>query len=267
LAFDDPPIGRCANKQGCQPVGNCCGALGANCEQACCDGQKDVCRADTNGVSRCFGGGGTCPNGYDGMDPACCIAEGQPCQFRDQCCNFNPCIKDDDAGGFVCRAPQCIAAGLACTPGGVGAAACCNGLSCEPDGQGGTICRQPFETPDGGFPDGGDVTPCLPDQVACTTGSQCCSGFCVAGKCVPPTTCVAIGGTCTGTSECCSGLTCNIPAGQANGTCESSGTCSSAGQSCSTTQLCCARMRCVTVTTRLPCAATDPVCFCEEIPA
>ncbi|MGC4115392.1 MAG: hypothetical protein QM765_12470 [Myxococcales bacterium] len=191
-------VGRCSNKTGCQPVGDCCG-LGASCEQACCDGKKAVCKIDAQGLSRCFGGGSVCPNGYDGLDPDCCIEAGQSCVFRDQCCNLLPCVPVN--GQYICQQPQCIAAGEACVPGATGDQACCNELPCLSDGAGGYVCRfGPPPGPDAGAPlpgldastpvalDGGLV--CLPMGATCTSSADCCSGTCTSGEiestCTPP---------------------------------------------------------------------------------
>ncbi len=253
-------VGRCSNKQGCQPVGNCCG-LGANCEQACCDGKKAVCKIDTQGLSRCFGGGGVCPDGYDGLDPNCCIEPGGACVFRDQCCNLLPCIPVD--GTYVCAQPQCLAAGEACVPGGTGAEACCNDLPCLPDGAGGYLCRH-GTLPDAGTPGPSDAGPeCLPVGAACTAGEECCTGTCTAGElggtCTPPVTgyddaghpifepydggtapdaaapgpdagptCRPNGDACTDSADCCSG-TCS---GGVCATCKADGTACTANAEC-----------------------------------
>ncbi|HEY3451204.1 MAG TPA: hypothetical protein VGK67_32905 [Myxococcales bacterium] len=270
-AFASDLVGRCSNKQACQPVGNCCG-LGANCEQACCDGKKAVCKIDAQGLSRCFGGGSVCPNGYDGLDPACCIAPGDSCVFRDQCCNLLPCVPIN--GTYVCQQPQCIAAGEACVPGGTLAEACCNELPCLSDGAGGFVCRYgPPPGPDAGTPlpgpdastpvtyDGGPG--CLAIGATCTSNAQCCSNTCTAGElgstCTPPIqgyddagqpvfypwdggvvprpdagpVCKADGLGCSAAAECCSG---GCKAGEITGTC---GTCKSDGNTCATGADCC----------------------------
>jgi hypothetical protein len=299
LFSTDPPVGRCTNGTSCQPVGNCCGLFGSSCSQDCCDGKKAVCRLDTGGLSRCFGGGSTqCPNGYDGLDPDCCIPEGVECQFRDQCCDMAPCVQVN--GHYVCQSPQCVASGQPCVRGSTGAGACCNGLECLSSGEvGGYLCRTPPTYPgdaDAGVgPDGGaaDAGPaclangsgcaangdccsgaclsgtcgtCKADGAQCTSGSECCTGLCSAGQCVAPLTCVNEGGTCSGTSECCPGATCVIAAGQANGTCQLGATCSASGQICSTTQACCQGLRCASTAAGAPsCTATDPQCTCRVV--
>jgi hypothetical protein len=293
LAFTDPPVGRCANGVACQPVGNCCGLFGSNCPQDCCDGKKAVCRLDISGLSRCFGGGAVCPNGYDGLDPECCIADGEECEFRDQCCDLAPCVQVD--GRYVCQSPQCAAAGSPCVPGATGAGACCNGLSCLSSGElGGLVCRT-STTPGAGGADAGVVLDagqaclengascssadaccsgaciagacgsCRTDGLACASGAECCSGSCAAGTCVAPQTCVNQGGICSGTAECCPGFSCSIPAGQANGSCQPGATCSASGQICSSAQSCCSGLRCTNLSTGTTCAEGDARCACRVV--
>lgn len=296
LATANPPMGRCSNKQACQPVGNCCGSQGANCEQACCDGQKDVCRLDSAGLSRCFGGGAVCPKGWNGLDPNCCIEAGDECQFRDQCCNLNPCTQVD--GKYVCQAQDCVAAGSSCTPGATGPEACCNGLACQANGElGGFSCRLLSAAPDAGpggdvdgGPDGG-AGACLTNGASCSSAggccsgacvggtcgacrasgqdcggpSECCSGVCASGKCATPATCVNAGGVCSGISECCPGTTCEVPLGQANGACVAGSACSGAGQGCSESQACCTGLRC-TDFIGADCAPDAIECSCRSGP-
>ncbi|MGC4115393.1 MAG: hypothetical protein QM765_12475 [Myxococcales bacterium] len=251
-------VGRCANPQACQPIGNCCGKFGSNCRQACCDGQKEVCKLDSQGLSRCFGGcpndvcPADCPDGYDGNDPKCCIAAGQECQFRDQCCDLTPCLPDD-TGKTVCKAQTCVAAGASCTPG---TDTCCNGLSCEPSGEIGYSCRLPGAPVDAGVPvprddagqplpsDGGSATSgdagptCKGNGATCSAGGECCSNTCVLGE-ISGTcqSCKSDTQSCTAGSECCSGL-CQA------GTCVPPTTCVSQGGVCSGTAECCAGTVC-----------------------
>ncbi len=249
----DPPVGRCTNGTACQPVGNCCGAFGSNCSQNCCDGKKEVCRLDLGGLSRCFGGGTVCPNGYDGLDPDCCIAEGDRCQFRDQCCNLAPCVQVD--GQFICQSPECLAAGQRCTPGATGEGECCNGLDCLASGElGGAVCRvRPSgadagvgsdggsATGDGGAgdPDGGSGQDggvvCSANGVSCASGSECCSGVCLSGVCG---TCKVDGLDCTAAADCCSGV-CSA------GRCIPPQTCVNEDGTCSGTAECCVGLSCV----------------------
>ena len=48
--------------------------------------------------------GTPCPDGYDGSNPLCCIAQGAVCQFRDQCCGGTPCVPDAE-GVLRCAKP------------------------------------------------------------------------------------------------------------------------------------------------------------------
>jgi hypothetical protein len=284
-------VGRCANPQACQPVGNCCGAFGDNCRQSCCDGQKAVCKQDGQGLARCFGGCPNdvcpkdCPDGFDGLDPKCCVAEGQECQFRDQCCGLSPCLKEGEK--YVCRAPRCVAAGKVCVPGAQGEGGCCNGLACLADGEIDFVCRTGGTSTgsdagvgpatDGGAlgydagprPDGGPscapnlaacaasgaccselclagkCATCRTDGTACAAAAECCSGVCTGGKCVPPATCVSAGGACSGTAECCAGTFCDLSAGAASGTCRTGSTCASGGQGCAASSDCCLGLICL----------------------
>ncbi|MBL8952450.1 MAG: hypothetical protein JNK82_16840, partial [Myxococcaceae bacterium] len=111
--------GRCDNGQSCNPVGNICGAPvlpdggKINASQNCCDGMKEVCKPDSSGIPRCFGGGSTaCPTGYTGEAP-CCIAAGDTCQFKDQCCDGLPCVPGD-GGVLRCQGQTCKPAGATC---------------------------------------------------------------------------------------------------------------------------------------------------------
>jgi hypothetical protein len=49
------------------------------------------------------------------------------------------------------------------------------------------------------------LEPCLSDRGTCTTGIDCCSGFCRDGLCRPPIVdeCAKIDEKCTKTSDCC----------------------------------------------------------------
>ena len=48
------------------------------------------------------------------------------------------------------------------------------------------------------------LTPCKPDGTTCTSGLDCCGGFCVGGKCKPSTPeCSKIDERCTTAADCC----------------------------------------------------------------
>lgn len=216
-------FGRCSNKQSCQPVGNCCGAFGDSCPQNCCEGQKEVCKKDEAGLSRCFGGydKASCPSGWTGEDP-CCIAEGASCQFSDQCCDDTPCVAEGTV--YVCRAPQCVSVGTLCNPLETDPnKRCCDGLACLPNGEIDYVCRageQPQPGRDAGVVDPGydagelgyDAGPpieadagwtCERNGQACSDASSCCSGLCIGGVC---SGCRVLGGDCAAALECCSGV-------------------------------------------------------------
>jgi hypothetical protein len=249
-------VGRCDNGGSCNPPGNICGAsTDVNASQNCCDGKKDVCKADTAGIWRCFGGcpdnvcPAGCPTGYTGEAP-CCIPTGTTpdtiCQFKEQCCDGSLCLPD--AGGVLhCTAASCVPPGASCDPS-AGAAACCSGATCTPQEGGPSVC----------IPSG---TLCLPNGGACTGAADCCSGFCIGGACTPEQTCQPPSGSCTATSDCCSGLACVVPPGQVTGTCEPAG-CVGAGQQCvAGDNPCCAGLYCNQVGSGLPCDDTTP-CAC-----
>jgi hypothetical protein len=270
---------RCDNGTSCNPVGNTCGARvlpdgGAIPEsQNCCDGKKVVCKEDSSGIPRCFGGcpsgncTGPCPNGYDGT-PGCCIQKDDVCQFKDQCCDGAPCVPGSD-GKLHCTTAQCIPLGSACTPGGDGGTACCAG-DCLPSGGelGGTVCRIPSSQGGGdagtgtdagsGAPDAGA---CIPNGNACTSATMCCSGQCVNGVCGVPSACQPQGAVCTASADCCSGLNCVFPAGSTTGTCEPS-TCAGSGQSCSSSSPCCNGLSCKKADGT---ACDDTSCTCKVV--
>src|SRR5438067_8302124 len=103
---------RCDMGSGCESVGNICGANvlrdggKVNAQQDCCDGHQAVCKLDSSGIPRCYGGGTTaCPIGYTGA-AGCCIAAGQTCQLKDQCCGGLPCVPGP-GGGLICQGQSC----------------------------------------------------------------------------------------------------------------------------------------------------------------
>ena len=277
-------VGRCDNGQACNPVGNICGAPvladggKINASQDCCDGKKAVCKPDLSGIPRCFGGGsGSCPTGYTGA-PGCCIAEGDVCQFRDQCCSGLPCLPAD--GGLLrCTKPACNPLGGTCTT----SANCCvgdcvNGV-CRglvegggPGGDGGFTVGDGgvLYGPDGGLvrgPDGGVIvvgdggTLCVANNGSCSSSSQCCSMVCTGGACKAAAVCQPTGGTCSALADCCVGNTCAIPSGAANGTCQPSA-CPGIGQTCSQATPCCTGASCIDTATGASCGAMGS-CVCQ----
>ncbi len=193
----------CSNGQSCNPPGNICGGSGAtNASQNCCAGKKAVCKQDSNDIWRCFGGGSTaCPAGYDANDPACCIPAGTAtspggvCQFRDQCCNFAPCVPDAQ-GVLRCTTASCTPVDGACA--GADDGSCCPGTVCTFDGATGFTCKVPSS--------------CGANGRGCVVASECCSNNCAGDVCAPP--CAATNAACTTSGDCCAGLGCVDPAGR-----------------------------------------------------
>jgi hypothetical protein len=250
---------RCDNGKSCSPTGNICGANvlldggKINAEQNCCDGNQAVCKLDSSGIPRCFGGGNIsgCPNGYTGATN-CCIAAGDLCQFKDQCCNGLPCVPGSD-GKLHCTAQTCKAVGTSCTQGSTNE--CCTGTQCLAAGElGGYVCQVPASGgPGSGTPDGGA---CLANDATCSTASQCCSQICTGNKCVPPAACQPQGAVCTASGDCCTGLGCAVTG--SGGTCQPSA-CASGGQACSSANPCCSGLACLDDALN---NCTNPPCTC-----
>jgi hypothetical protein len=272
----------------CQDIGLTCGAPvlpdggKINAPQDCCDGHQTVCKVDTSGIPRCFGGCPTgnctpqCPTGYTGQ-AGCCIGAGDVCEFKDQCCNGLPCLPDTSDGGYAlrCTAPTCLPLGTLCGASADGGA-CCEGV-CQPAIEGPSVCQIPVPPPDGGTADGGTDGGavdggaadggadgggiCQANGTTCTAGTQCCSTLCIGGTCQPPQTCQPQGGACTATADCCTGFTCSITPGSSSGTCQPGSTCPSAGQQCSPTTPCCPGLTCTNQGTFILCTGTA-ACAC-----
>lgn len=250
----DGGLGPCAKLPGT----NTC--YTTNQETNCCDslkvgGNEYFCRVDVGGVPRCVGGlSGACPTGYTG-DPPCCIAEGNYCDFKDQCCNGLPCTVGAD-GGRQCVGSSCLAIGNTCDPANN---RCCSGTSCLPTSEIGFACQVPM--------DGGS---CSGDDAGCTTGATCCTGFCTNNKCGPRPPCQPQGSTCTTSADCCSlpPLTCVLNPGSTSGTCQpppDGGTsCLQPGQTCTSTTGCCNGLFCADQAANL-CTTTFNGCSCQVI--
>jgi hypothetical protein len=265
--------GRCDNGQACNGVGNICGTphlldgglayypdggqIRINAPQDCCDGHQAVCRVDSSGVPRCFGGGSSsCPAGYTGQLP-CCIGPNLNCQFSDQCCNGARCLPGD--GGFYCTTLTCLGVGTLCTPGP--SANCCNGTSCLSTGEFGTYaCQVPPPSSDGGGGSADAGGTCSANGRSCDAGTGCCSQLCSAGACQTPGVCQPLNGACTSSADCCSGLGCSVPGGSTVGTCQPA-SCPGVGQACSAQVACCTGLACQTPS-MFTCTSADPSCSC-----
>ncbi len=274
---------RCDQGQACNAPGVTCGAPvlpgGGHipASQDCCDGKKEVCKLDSSGIPRCFGGGSpTCPTGYDPTIPSCCIQAGQACEFRDQCCNYEPCVlATPTATKKTCAAvSSCLPLGGVCT--GAPPDNCCDGTTCQATEAGfacqsaapscnvnGVACTTASNCCSGictGTPS--QCAACKANGDACTAGTQCCSQICDAtGHCAAPLACQQKDGLCASSQDCCSGLNCAIPAGQLTGTCQSSA-CSGAGAACSAAQPCCAGLDCDNIGSYTFCDGTT-ACVCK----
>jgi len=256
--------GRCDHGNACNPVGNICGANvlpdggHINAPQDCCDNAptgpgKDVCKLDSSGIPRCFGGGSAqCPTGYTG-DAGCCIAAGQQCQFKDQCCGGAPCVPGAD-GGLVCTVNSCTSVGSTCTT----TSECCAGTECRATSEVNKAC-QPIVKPDAGAPDAGL---CQSNGTACTSAGQCCSQRCIGGTCLAPGACQPQGAVCTTTADCCSGYSCSVPAGATSGTCQASA-CAGGGQPCVMDSNCCNGLVCLDPNSYSCTGTTD--CTCKTL--
>ena len=252
----------CSGGQSCNPPGNICGYKASqNCCHTGTGSGSQVCRFDSNGIQRCFGGQADpvtcvetpgnpcCTRGWDGADPDCCIQVGDICDFTDQCCGNAPCVKD--AQGIPRCAPNsCLPQGATCSVGGT--PSCCEGTTCQDIPEVGWACATAIgpcalegQTCNGSTPccfgacNGGACgSPCANDGATCTTNANCCGGRCDGTHCV---SCMPAEGTCTQTADCCAGLTCDIPAGSTSGTCTGGvvpPTCAQTSQSCLTLPCC-----------------------------
>ena len=270
---DAGTTGRCDNGQSCNPTGNICGAPvlpdggHINASQNCCNtfsAGKDVCKLDSSGIPRCFGGASaSCPTGYTGQ-PGCCIPDGQECQFKDQCCGGAPCVPGSD-GKLRCTVASCTPVGSSCTS----SAQCCSGTDCRPTDNGLACQTIPAGggdagTPDAGTPDAGagDAGVCEANGSLCTLGNECCSQRCLEGACQPPAACQPQNAVCTTTADCCSGYACAIPAGATSGTCQTS-SCSGGGQACTSNDQCCTGLYCLDSTNYF-CSGTGD-CTCKAV--
>jgi hypothetical protein len=223
----NPPLGACANPNGCQPRGGLCGLHAGtnqcgNAREDCCDCESPkwrCCKPDLLGIPRCHGGSTTlCPNGYDSTDPKCCVAAGGQCKFSSECCGGSPCVPDA-SGVLRCLAPAtdggvaCVAASGVCTT----TADCCTGLTCnivpgDPAGK----CGEPPPPP---------PPPPAPDASVPPDSAPPEDGAAPVDATVPPPdlaepdtapVCALYGQACSASIPCCAGDICNEPGGTGN---------------------------------------------------
>ncbi|HET6984625.1 MAG TPA: hypothetical protein VFI53_20945 [Myxococcaceae bacterium] len=267
-------VGLCDNGQSCNPTGNICGAPvlpdggHINASQNCCNdfsAGKDVCKLDSSGIPRCFGGASAqCPTGYTGQ-PGCCIAAGNECQFKDQCCGGSPCVPGQDGKLRCATASSCKTAGTTCDPQ---ANDCCSGTTCGRTDTGYACQTPPAGGTDAGTPDAGtpDAGVCNANGATCSTNTDCCSDRCIGDPgnrtCQAPLACQPQGSTCTSTADCCTGYSCSIPNGSTTGTCQTS-TCTGAGQACTVNDQCCTGLSCLD-STNYYCSGTGD-CTCRAL--
>jgi hypothetical protein len=230
----NPPVGACANPNGCQPRGGLCGLKGGgnacgNAREDCCDCQPpkwQCCKADSLGIPRCFGGSTPqCPKGYDSRDPNCCIATGNACKFAAECCGGSPCVPD--ASGVL----RCLAApggGVACVPSGglcTTTGDCCTGQVCNivPGNATGTCGAPPPPPPPPLAPDAGAPDTLVPADSAPPADANALpadSSPPPADAAPPPVdtapVCALWGQACSASVPCCAGPYCSEPGGTGN---------------------------------------------------
>jgi hypothetical protein len=81
---------------------------------------------------------------------------------------------------------------------------------------------------------GGTDGSCTDLGQSCAAASDCCSGACSAGICVPEGFCGDVGGACDVLDDCCTGLLCS-----SNGLCVTEGCLATPGAACSADTECC----------------------------
>ncbi len=239
----------CSRGQSCNPTGNICGDIAS---QNCCDGKKEVCQFDSNGIKRCRGNPDCCENGSGGSStcgtpeenacclsgytgaPGCCIAAKQICQYSDQCCDGLPCVADAQ-GIFHCEPNSCTPRNATCDPS---APNCCGTLSCQNIEGFGYICTDLVLACT--LVESQSCTPTAPAPDCCVPGTVCnvptgqSTGTCM-------TCTLAAGATCTvggAAPNCCiAPEVCTTAPGSTTGTCSlcspKGGGCASAGDCCS----------------------------------
>lgn len=174
---------------------------------ACGSQTSDSCTATANG-SACTNDSNCCSGYckvYADVPGAFCQDKvtNPPKEVAGTFCTQNSHCESGLCNGNVCfgTPPQpgsCDEVGSQC----IASSACCTGI-CKADANGRQSCVYPDAPFDGGAPN------CLPTSASCAFPSDCCSGFCVVGKCASKsgggTSCGKAGATCRGGIDCCSG--------------------------------------------------------------
>jgi len=62
------------------------------------------------------------------------------------------------------------------------------------------------EAPSGNIRAFAALAPCIANGATCTSGIDCCGGYCTNGTCSKPATCSTVDNKCTTTADCCMGL-------------------------------------------------------------
>ena len=273
----------------CNPPGNICGGSGAvNASQNCCDGKKAVCKPDSNGVYRCFGG---CPN------DDCTIA--RPATTR----TTRPAASSP-APGPRTSASSAISAAAArpCVPDVNGRAALHRRRDLHAEGR--RVHRRdrpellraehvPVRLRLVELQVRRSTPPRAPPRAAPARRTRTAAASSAAtsarvpsasrasrtprparrtasaapGRATPSTgkcaaACQPGGGTCTADTDCCSGAVCNIPPGTTSGTCGSVQTCAPDTAACNDSTPCCTGT-CYTTEWAL-CTGLVSGCICGE---
>jgi hypothetical protein len=140
------------------------------------------------------------------------LANGSPLSARDQHLNYYPTVSPVAAGGyfwvfFTSRRTYgnvMVAPELEPTTKKIWVAAL------NIDGTGGEPSHPAFYLPGQELESGNirafaTLSPCHSDGDSCTSGIDCCGGFCVNGVCGPPQGCSNFDDKCTTASDCCEG--------------------------------------------------------------
>ncbi len=210
----------------CSSDGTCLGEAICNALDRCVDANAAHC---PNGIvevalgEQCDGanlGGATCGSiGFASGTLTCsssCTYNTSGCQVSGTC-NNGTLDTMEECEGFELRGQTCAGLGyeggtLRCTQNCMLDASDCYGCgNCPPP----AVCINNV------------CSACREDGVSCTSGAECCTGVCSAGRCGLP--CGAAGVSCALSSQCCSGH-CHPSEGRC---------CLDPGQTCTSSLECC----------------------------